>query len=80
MGEGGRTEGVSLPSLSPHSFSHLDINTVLSIDVNYYNLRSFHLLQNASLFQKAATIVTECVSYHKMRRHYKMPQPLLQNA
>ena len=48
--------------------------------MTYYNLHSFHLLQNASLFQKAATIVTKCVSYHKMRRHYKMPQSLLQNA
>ena len=67
-------EGVSLPLLSPRCLSHLDINTVLSIDVTNYNLRSFHLLQNA------ATVITKCVVIskgrnpcYKMRRYYKMP-------
>ena len=37
------------------------------------------LLQNPSLLQHATTLVTKCVSYYKIRRYYKMPQPLLQN-
>ena len=37
------------------------------------------LSQNASSLQNATTLVTKCVSYHKIRRYYKMPQPFLQN-
>lgn len=35
----------SLPVVSP---TLIDINIVITIDVTYYNLRSFHLLQNAA--------------------------------
>ena len=43
-----------------------------------YKMRE--LLQNPSLLQNATALVTKCVSYYKIRRYNKMPQPLLQNA
>ena len=49
-------EGVFLPSLSPLSLSHLDINTVISIEVNYCNLR------RPTITTKCRNPITKCVT------------------
>ena len=42
----------------------------------YYNLRQKVVTNYVDLWllQNAANLITECASYYKMRRHYKMPQ------